>query len=84
MSTVAQFEAVQVFTDFLAGHPTDEDILAFRLPEAIDARVQRLASRSSAETITPDERRELEEYERLDSYAGLLKTKVMQCMKGAK
>jgi len=78
MSTLAQFEAVQVFTDFLASHPTDEDILAFQLPGEIDARVQHLVSKNSAGTMTPDERGELAEYERIDAYAGLLKTKVMQ------
>ncbi len=84
MTTVAQFEAVQLFTDFLASHPTDEDILSFHLPDKMNARAQHLVSRSSAGTLTPDERGELAEYERLDAYAGLLKTKVMQCQNGAK
>ena len=73
MTTVAQFEAVQLFTDFLASHPTDDDILSFRLPDRVDARVQHLVARSSAGILTPDEQGELAEYERLDAYAGLLK-----------
>jgi len=81
MSTLVEFEAIEHFTGFLANHPSDEEILAFRLPEEIDRRVQDLVSRNSAGTITCEEIQELQEYERLDSYVGLLKTKVMQCQK---
>lgn len=50
----------------------------FRFPEAIEARVQTLITRHNAGTITEAELRELEEYERLDTYGGLLKTRIMQ------
>ncbi|MDP6116328.1 MAG: hypothetical protein QF437_27230 [Planctomycetota bacterium] len=76
MSTLAEFEAIDLFTDFLAGHPTDSEILSFKLPERINRRVQELAIKNSAGEITEEELHELKEYERLDIYSGLLKSKV--------
>jgi len=78
MSLITQLDAMQIFTDFLVSHPTDEDILNFRFPEEIETRVQTLITKHNAGTITEAELRELEEYERLDTYGGLLKTRIMQ------
>ncbi len=76
-----QFEAVRLFIDFLANHPSDEEILKFSFPKKIENRVQELAIKNNAGTITADELVELREYERLDVYGGLLKTKIMQRQK---
>lgn len=78
MPTITRLDAMQIFTDFLASHPTDEEILNFRFPKEIEDRVQHLVTKNNAGTITADELRELEEYERLDTYGSLLKTKIMQ------
>lgn len=78
MPTITRLDAIQLFTDFLASHPTDEEILDFRFSKEIEDRVQQLVTKNNAGTITPNELRELEEYERLDTYGGLLKTKIMQ------
>jgi len=83
MMTITHFEAVQMFTDFLATHPSDEEILNFHFPEEIEKRVQELVSKNNAGTITSEEFLELQEYERLDTYGSLLKTKVMQRRKQA-
>ncbi|MBS1252063.1 MAG: hypothetical protein MAG451_01099 [Anaerolineales bacterium] len=78
MPTITRLDAIEVFTDFLASHPTDEEVLDFRFPLEIEARVQALVTKNNAGTITEGELRELEEYERLDTYGGLLKAKIMQ------
>lgn len=80
-NTIVQLEAIQIFTDFLASHPTDDEILNFTFPQKIEVRVQELVEKNSAGTITPDELVELKEYERLDTYSGLLKTKIKQRQK---
>lgn len=76
-----KLEAIQIFTDFLANHPTDDKILNFTFPQKTEVRVQELVEKNSAGSITPDELVELKEYERLDTYGGLLKTKIKQRQK---
>ncbi len=75
-TTSKQLEAVQIFIDFLATHPSDEEILKFELPEKFQTRIQELITKNNAGTITERELRELQEYERLDTYGSLLKTKI--------
>lgn len=75
-STSKRLEAVQIFIDFLAAHPSDEEILNFELPEKFQTRIQELIIKNNAGTITESELSELQEYERLDTYGSLLKTKI--------
>ncbi|MFQ5636487.1 MAG: hypothetical protein ACE5IR_00650 [bacterium] len=75
---VKQFEAVQLFIDFIAAHPSDKEILDFTFPKRIQDRIQELVIKNNAGAINQEELNELKEYERLDSYGGLLKTKIMQ------
>jgi hypothetical protein len=70
------FEAIDIFTDFIASHPSQCEILTFQLPEKFNCRVQELAIRNSTGEISEGEFHELKEYERLDVYVGLLKSKV--------
>jgi hypothetical protein len=71
-----RFEAIRLFIDFLANHPTDEDILKFTFPERIQDRIQKLVTKNNAGEISKSELDELLEYERLDTYGRLLKTKI--------
>lgn len=59
--------------DFLASKPTAEQILAFRPTTEMSDRLQTLLSRSHAETLTPSEQQELDEYERIEHLIIMLK-----------
>ncbi|MDJ1180407.1 hypothetical protein PJF56_16210 [Roseofilum sp. BLCC_M91] len=59
--------------NFLASRPTPEEIADFRpTPEMCD-RLQTLLQRSKAETLTPEEQAELDEYERIEHLIVMLK-----------
>ncbi|MFQ5750892.1 MAG: hypothetical protein ACE5HI_02755 [bacterium] len=84
MNSEVQFEAVEIFTNFLAGHPTDEEILNFKFPQQVQDRIQELVIKNNAGMIDENELIELREYERLDTYGRLLKTKIAMRQKEAK
>lgn len=71
-----QFEAVRLFIDLLANHPSDDEVLKFKFPQRIQDRIQELVIKNNAGEITESELEELKEYERIDTYGGLLKTKI--------
>ncbi|MFQ5866313.1 MAG: hypothetical protein ACE5IW_13915 [bacterium] len=73
---ITQIEAIQIFLDFIASRPTDDEILSFSFPKRIQDRIQELVTKNNAGTITTKELVELKEYERLDVYGRLLKTKI--------
>jgi len=79
----SQFEAIRLFIDFLANHPTDEEIMKFTFPESIQDRIQELVTKNNAGEISENELIELREYERLDTYGRLLKTKIAAKQKTA-
>lgn len=59
--------------NFLASKPTPEQILTFRPTIEMTKRLQTLLSRSHAETLTPSEKQELDEYERIEHLIIMLK-----------
>ena len=63
-------------TDFLATNPTPQDIIAYRLPEALQARSHDLLERNGEGDLTPEERDELFDYVRVDEMMSLLKAKM--------
>ncbi|NES25078.1 MAG: hypothetical protein F6K41_40760, partial [Symploca sp. SIO3E6] len=60
--------------NFLASQPTPEKILAFRPTLQMQERLRTLVKRSKAGELTPQEQRELDEYERIEHLIILLKT----------
>ncbi len=66
---------MSVISDFLAMHPTDEEIIAYRLPDDIQERAHELLDRNSQDALTPDEREEMYDIMRVDDMMSLLKTK---------
>ncbi len=58
---------------FLAGAPTPAEIAAFRPPPAVQERVATLLARSHAGDLTPNERAELDEFERIEHLVVLIK-----------
>jgi hypothetical protein len=64
-----------VITDFLASEPTPEELLAYHLPDDLQARVDELVERNGEGQLTFDEQQELFDFVRADQIIGLLKTK---------
>jgi hypothetical protein len=69
------FDAI---TDFLATQPSAEEILAYFLPEDLQERADYLAEQNGEDLLTPDERKELDEFLKADQVFSLLKLKVNQ------
>ncbi|MCY7391291.1 MAG: hypothetical protein LH647_07265 [Leptolyngbyaceae cyanobacterium CAN_BIN12] len=59
--------------DFLTSQPTPEQITAFRPTAEMQERLRSLMTKSKSEDLTPDERRELDEYERIEHLIIMLK-----------
>lgn len=64
-----------VITDFLASEPTSEALLAYHLPDDLQARVDELIERNGEGQLTFDEQQELFDYMRADEMMALLKAK---------
>jgi hypothetical protein len=62
-------------TDFLAADPTPQDILAYHLPDDLQARVDELVERNGEGQLTFDEQQELFDFLRADEMIALLKAK---------
>jgi len=59
--------------DFLTSQPMPEQIAAFRPTLAMQERLRSLLAKSHAEILTPAERQELDEYERIEHLIIMLK-----------
>lgn len=64
-----------VITDFLATNPTPEAILAYRLPDDLQARASELLERNGEGLLTYDEEHEMFDFVRADEMMSLLKVK---------
>jgi len=64
-----------VITDFLASQPTAEELIAYHLPDDLQARVDALAERNGEGQLTFDEQQELFDFIRADQIIALLKVK---------
>jgi hypothetical protein len=64
-----------VMTDFLASEPTPEALLAYHLPDDLQARADYLVERNGEDLLTPAEREELQMFMNADEMFSLLKTK---------
>ena len=62
-------------TDFLASEPSPQELLAYHLPDNLQARVDELVERNGEGQLTFDEQQELFDFVRADQMIGLLKTK---------
>ena len=62
-------------TDFLNAEPTPEEIIAYRLPEMLEARAHELLERNRASQLSLDERQEMEQFMWADRFMTLLKAK---------
>ncbi len=67
-----------VITDFLASDPSPEALLAYHLPDDLQARAHYLLERNGEDLLTPDEEQEMLDFMRADDMMALLKAKVKQ------
>ena len=71
-----------VITDFLASEPTDEELLAYQLPEDLQRRAHYLLDRNGEDELTCEERHELNDFIRADHMISRLKTKTKLRQRG--
>jgi hypothetical protein len=64
-----------VITDFLAAEPTPEELIAYHLPDDLQARVDKLVERNGEGQLTFDQQQELYDFMRADEMIALLKAK---------
>lgn len=75
MDGVPEKTAKDVLTDFLASAPSIEEIVAYRLPDQLQARAHFLLEKNRQGSLTADERLEMEEFRQLDHLLTLVKAK---------
>ena len=71
-----------VITDFLAESPTDEELLAYKLPDDLQKRVSHLLYLNRESELTCEQRHELDDYIRADHMISRMKTKTKLRQKG--
>ena len=73
-----------VITDFLADDPTDEELLAYALPEDLQKRVHHLLDLNGEDELTCEQRHELNDYIRANRMITTLKIRTELRMRGLK
>lgn len=63
-------------TEFLATNPAPEAIIAYRLPDELEARAALLFEKHGEGALSPDEHEELMDFIRVDEMMSLLKAKM--------
>jgi hypothetical protein len=63
-------------TDFLATEPSPQEIIAYYMPDDLQARLDELLDKNSEGDITPSEREELERFLNADQMFSMLKSKM--------
>ena len=75
METAPTRTVFDVITDFLATNPTPQQIIAYYMPDDLQARLDELLDKNGEDLLTPVEREELQELLNADTMFSLLKTK---------
>ncbi|MCE2473259.1 MAG: hypothetical protein J4G18_15475 [Anaerolineae bacterium] len=71
-----------VIIEFLVSLPSDDELLAYHLPEDLQERLSDLLKRNSEVELTGDEREELDDFIHADNMISLLKTKIRLRQRG--
>ncbi|MGB1286420.1 MAG: hypothetical protein ACPG7F_07810 [Aggregatilineales bacterium] len=71
-----------VITDFLATSPSQQEILAYAIPDDLQARVEWLLERNGEGELSRNEERELMDFVCADDMMSLLKIKIQIRMQG--
>ena len=75
MSIAPPKPVLDEITDFLITRPLPEEVIAYRLPDALEQRAHALMERHRQNALTPPERAEMEEFMQADHLMTLLKAK---------
>lgn len=75
MSVTITRTVFDVITDFLAAEPTPEELIAYHLPNDLQARADELLERNGEGQLTFDQQQELYDFMRADEMMALLKAK---------
>lgn len=76
--------AIDVVAEFLASDPSDEELLAYRFSDDLQARVHYLLDRNGEDELTCDERHELDDFIRANRMMTSLKINRELRLKGLK
>jgi hypothetical protein len=76
MQTAPARTVFSVITDFLATNPTPEAIIAYTLPETLQARAVDLLEKNGEGELTREEHDEMMDFIRVDEMMSLLKAKM--------
>jgi hypothetical protein len=68
--------------DFLASTPTPEAILAFKPSDRLEQRLSDLLEQNRQETLTAEDRGELDEFMRMNHFMNMLKIRTRQKLAG--
>lgn len=68
--------------EFLASTPTPERIIAFKPSEQLELRLNYLLSQNRQDTLTDNERQELDEFLRMNHFMNMLKIRAREKLVG--
>jgi len=75
MQDVPERTITDVVTDFLGSAPTLEDIATYRLPDDLQQRAHDLLEKNRENTLSSEERAEMEAFRQIDHLLTLIKAK---------
>lgn len=75
MATQVKVPIYQGLVEYLANLATPQQILAYKISDEMQARLEELFEKNNEGDITPEERRELDKFIEFDQYFTMLKAK---------
>ena len=81
MATQVRVPIYQELVDYLVNLATPEQILAFKISDALQERLEVLFEKNNEGDITPEERKELDEFVEFDQHVMLLKARATATLK---
>lgn len=81
MATQAKVPIYQELVDYLVNLATPEQILAFKISDALQERLEVLFEKNNEGEITPEERKELDEFVEFDQHVMMLKARATAALK---
>lgn len=78
MAVAPPFTITAVISHFLGAAPTLEEIVAFKLPEALEERALELLAHKRDGELTDVERAEMDEFTRMGHFMNMVKLQALQ------
>jgi hypothetical protein len=75
MASAPVSDLLEEITSFLAASPNAEEIIAFKPSESLDQRLHYLLDQNSADQLSREERRELDDFLTMNRFLKMLKLK---------